>query len=121
MGDMILLLFDVSKLDISDEFRRVILAVKGNDQKVHIVLNKVHAYILDYLKRKMPTMFGKEKEKTRLLANLTEVYRDIAKEHKLALGDFPDPTIMAQKLQSYDFSKFSKLDQEDDGLGQHAH
>merc|ERR1711862_983035 len=38
--DMILLLFDVSKLDISDEFRRVILALKGNDQKIHIILNK---------------------------------------------------------------------------------
>eukprot|EP00913_Durusdinium_trenchii_P025428 g23872.t1 len=38
--DMILVLFDVSKLDISDEFRRVLLALKGNDQKIHIVLNK---------------------------------------------------------------------------------
>jgi len=38
--DMILVLFDVSKLDISDEFRRVILALKGNDQKINIILNK---------------------------------------------------------------------------------
>jgi len=38
--DMILVLFDVSKLDISDEFRRVLLALKGNDSKIHIVLNK---------------------------------------------------------------------------------
>merc|ERR1719330_2100972 len=38
--DMILLLFDVSKLDISDEFRRVILAIKGNDSKIHVILNK---------------------------------------------------------------------------------
>merc|ERR1712190_437083 len=38
--DMILMLFDVSKLDISDEFRRVILAVKENQQKIHIILNK---------------------------------------------------------------------------------
>merc|ERR1719498_1623163 len=37
---MILLLFDVSKLDISDEFRHAILAIKGNDQKIHIILNK---------------------------------------------------------------------------------
>merc|ERR1719434_479717 len=37
---MILLLFDVSKLDISDEFRRVILALKGNDWKIHVILNK---------------------------------------------------------------------------------
>jgi len=38
--DMILLLFDVSKLDISDEFRRTIQAIRGNDAKVHILLNK---------------------------------------------------------------------------------
>merc|ERR1719343_820238 len=38
--DMILLLFDVSKLDISDEFRRVILSLKGNDSKIHLILNK---------------------------------------------------------------------------------
>jgi len=38
--DMIMMLFDVSKLDISDEFRRVILALKGNDSKVHVILNK---------------------------------------------------------------------------------
>ena len=38
--DMILLLFDISKLDISDEFRRVIQAAKGNDHKIHILLNK---------------------------------------------------------------------------------
>merc|ERR1712190_9240 len=39
-ADMILLLFDVSTLDISDEFRRVLVAIKGNDQKIHLVLNK---------------------------------------------------------------------------------
>ncbi|OLP77088.1 EH domain-containing protein 1 [Symbiodinium microadriaticum] len=38
--DMILLLFDVSKLDISDEFRRVIQATRGNDHKICILLNK---------------------------------------------------------------------------------
>merc|ERR1719311_134504 len=38
--DMILVLFDVSKLDISDEFRRVLLAIKGNDHKIHMILNK---------------------------------------------------------------------------------
>uniref|UniRef100_A0A7S1AAX7 Uncharacterized protein n=1 Tax=Noctiluca scintillans TaxID=2966 RepID=A0A7S1AAX7_NOCSC len=39
-ADMILLLFDVSKLDISDEFRRVIGACRGNDTKIHTILNK---------------------------------------------------------------------------------
>lgn len=38
--DRIILLFDAHKLDISDEFRRSIEALKGNDEKIRIVLNK---------------------------------------------------------------------------------
>merc|ERR1719471_1154858 len=38
--DMILVLFDVSKLDISDELKKVLEAVKRQDTKVHILLNK---------------------------------------------------------------------------------
>jgi len=49
--DMILLLFDVSKLDISDEFRRVILASRGNDHKIHIILNKADGVTTQQLMR----------------------------------------------------------------------
>ena len=38
--DRILLLFDAHKLDISDEFRRAIDAIKGYDDKIRIILNK---------------------------------------------------------------------------------
>lgn len=38
--DRIILLFDAHKLDISDEFRRAIDAIKGYDDKIRIVLNK---------------------------------------------------------------------------------
>ena len=38
--DRIVLLFDAHKLDISDEFRRVILSLRGYDDKIRIVLNK---------------------------------------------------------------------------------
>jgi len=38
--DMILLLFDAHKLDISDEFRSVIESFKGHDDKIRCVLNK---------------------------------------------------------------------------------
>jgi hypothetical protein len=191
---MILLLFDVSKLDISDEFRRVITAVRGNDVKIHIILNKadkvttpqlmrvygalmwvlgkvidtpevkrvyigsfwdepltndeqrklfeseaddlytqlaqlpkdaahrklndlikrvrlakVHAHLIDYLKRKMPTMFGREKEQKKMISNLPAIYKEIAKDKNLPLGDFPDPEIMAQKLAGCDFTKFNKI------------
>ncbi|XP_052735893.1 EH domain-containing protein 1 isoform X2 [Vigna angularis] len=38
--DMILLLFDPHKLDISDEFNRVISSLRGHDDKIRVVLNK---------------------------------------------------------------------------------
>lgn len=38
--DLVLLFFDSHKLDISDEFRRCIQALKGNDSKICIILNK---------------------------------------------------------------------------------
>ncbi|EOY28849.1 EPS15 domain 2 isoform 3 [Theobroma cacao] len=40
--DLILLLFDPHKLDISDEFKRVISSLRGNDDKIRVVLNKAH-------------------------------------------------------------------------------
>mmetsp|Transcript_10751 Transcript_10751/g.32538 ORF Transcript_10751/g.32538 Transcript_10751/m.32538 type:complete len:475 (-) Transcript_10751:143-1567(-) len=193
--DMILLLFDVSKMDISDEFRRVILAVKGNDAKIHIILNKadrvttpqlmrvygammwslgkvmdtpevsrvyvgsfwdeplandeqrrlfeseendlythlallprsaavrklndlikrarvakVHAFLLEHLKKKMPAMFGKDGAKRKLIANLTTVYQELSQQKKLPLGDFPEPKAMQEKLALWDFTKFANVD-----------
>lgn len=39
-ADRILLLFDAHKLDISDEFKRIIQMLRGFDDKVRLVLNK---------------------------------------------------------------------------------
>jgi len=39
-ADLIILLFDAHKLDISDEFRNTIDSLKGNDDKIRCVLNK---------------------------------------------------------------------------------
>jgi len=38
--DCILIIFDVSKLDISDEFHKVMEAAKTNANKIHVLLNK---------------------------------------------------------------------------------
>ena len=37
---VILLLFDPHKLDISDEFKRVISSLRGHEDKIRVVLNK---------------------------------------------------------------------------------
>ncbi|KAI9030306.1 P-loop containing nucleoside triphosphate hydrolase protein [Hyaloraphidium curvatum] len=39
-ADLILLLFDAHKLDISDEFKACIQAIKSHDEKIRVVLNK---------------------------------------------------------------------------------
>eukprot|EP01127_Copromyxa_protea_P005710 TRINITY_DN15575_c0_g1_i1.p1 TRINITY_DN15575_c0_g1~~TRINITY_DN15575_c0_g1_i1.p1 ORF type:complete len:531 (-),score=136.09 TRINITY_DN15575_c0_g1_i1:122-1678(-) len=39
-SDLILLLFDAHKLDISDEFKEAIEQLRGNDDKVRVVFNK---------------------------------------------------------------------------------
>mmetsp|Transcript_97600 Transcript_97600/g.188189 ORF Transcript_97600/g.188189 Transcript_97600/m.188189 type:complete len:564 (-) Transcript_97600:15-1706(-) len=193
--DMILLLFDVSKMDISDEFRAVVLALKGNDSKIHLMLNKadtittsqlmrvygammwnlgkvidtpevsrvyigsfwddalandeqrrlfeseendlytnlacipqtatfrklndlikrarlsrVHAHLSEHLKKKLPSHFGKDREKKRLLSDLGTVFEEVADKHGLALGDFPDEQFMRDKLAKYDWDRFKKAD-----------
>ncbi|KAJ1630368.1 P-loop containing nucleoside triphosphate hydrolase protein [Pavlovales sp. CCMP2436] len=42
-ADRVLLLFDASKLDMSDEFKRVIQLLHGHEDKVRLVLNKADA------------------------------------------------------------------------------
>ncbi|KAI3740914.1 hypothetical protein L2E82_31389 [Cichorium intybus] len=41
-SDLILLLFDPHKLDISDEFKNVISSLYGHDDKIRVVLNKAN-------------------------------------------------------------------------------
>ncbi|CAE7691077.1 Ehd1 [Symbiodinium microadriaticum] len=180
--DMILLLFDVSKLDISDEFRRVIQATRGNDHKICILLNKalchsfgvakggisllnekgtfwdqplkneklrelfeqeendlytkiaqlprsaslrkvndlikrarlakVHALLLDYFYKRMPTFFGHAKEQERMIQELPSIYQEISVQKGIPLGDFPDPRMMQQILTPMDFSTFKPVDPE---------
>jgi GTPase Era involved in 16S rRNA processing len=49
--DLIILLFDANKLDISDEMRNVIYTLKGNEDKVRVVLNKADKISMQQLMR----------------------------------------------------------------------
>jgi len=197
--DRILLLFDAHKLDISDEFNEAIMAVKGYDDKIRVVLNKsdqvntqqlmrvygalmwslgkvihtpevarvyigsfwdqpflhaenrglfeaeagdligdlqtlpdnaalrkindlikrarlakVHAFVIAYLHEHMPGVFGnKKKEKEKLIANLEQIFNELAKTHGISRGDFPEVAKMQEKLKDADFSKFRSLNKKE--------
>lgn len=55
----------------------------------------MHAYIISYLKKEMPSLFGKEKKKEELIAHLPEIYQMLQREHHISPGDFPN----ANKMQ----------------------
>ena len=57
----------------------------------------------------MPTMFGKEKTKAKLIANLQQTYTELSKAHGISPGDFPDVRKMQEMLKDTDFSKFQSL------------
>lgn len=194
-SDMILLLFDAHKLDISDEFKAVIQALKGHDEKIKIVLNKadsinnqqlmrvygalmwslgkvintpevmrvyvgsfwnrpddfeamnkelieteqhdlledlrnlpqqsairkvnelvkrarlarVHAYIIESLRKELPSFFGRASKQQKLIDNLADEFAKIQKTYNLPKGDFPEVAVFQEKLRKCDLSTFPKL------------
>nr|XP_057947485.1 EH domain-containing protein 4-like [Doryrhamphus excisus] len=82
---------------------------KLNDLIKRARLAKVHAYIISYLKKEMPSLFGREKKKEELIMRLPEIYTILQREHHISPGDFPNVSKMQDMLQHYDFSKFPSL------------
>lgn len=193
-ADLVLLLFDPHKLDISDEFKRAISAVRmASDDKVRVVLNKadqvstqqlmrvygalmwsisrvvktpevlrvyignfrdaeymvkdnaelldreredllndlydlprrsvarkinefvkrtratkIHAYIMSYLRGKLPT-FGKEKWHARQIEKMEATFRHVAAQHGLAAGDFPPLEYFREKMRDFKIAKIPSI------------
>jgi GTP-binding protein EngB required for normal cell division len=86
-----------------------VMARKINDLIKRMRLAKVHMFVLDHLKRKLP-LIGKGKAQTHLIDKLESIFEDVSRERNIPLGDFPDVRVMKEKLATMDFSKFPKLD-----------
>ncbi|KAB0398431.1 hypothetical protein E2I00_014819, partial [Balaenoptera physalus] len=68
---------------------------KLNDLVKRARLVRVHTYIISYLKKEMPSVFGKENKKKQLILKLPVIFAKIQLEHHISPGDFPD----CQKMQ----------------------
>ncbi|CAM6123882.1 unnamed protein product [Calypogeia fissa] len=85
--DMILLLFDPHKLDISDEFKRVIGSLRGHDDKIRVVLNKADQVDTQQLMR----VYGALMWSLGKVLNTPEVMR-------VYIGSFNDKPISEQYI-----------------------
>ncbi|XP_075568997.1 EH domain-containing protein 4 [Pelecanus crispus] len=82
---------------------------KLNDLIKRARLAKVHAYIISYLKKEMPSVFGKENKKKELINRLPEIYIQLQREYHISAGDFPEVKRMQELLETCDFTKFHSL------------
>ncbi|KAH7827186.1 uncharacterized protein MONOS_6411 [Monocercomonoides exilis] len=67
------------------------------------------AATLAHLKEELPH-FGKDKKKSELLANITNVFEVVAKNYEIPIGDFPAPQPFAQRISPMDWLEFKKMD-----------
>jgi len=96
-SDLILLLFDAHKLDISDEFKSAIELLKGNEDKVRVVLNKADSINIQQLMR----VYGA------LMWSLGKVVRT-PETMRVYIGSFWD-----QPYQNDEFKKLFEAEQRD--------
>jgi hypothetical protein len=96
-SDLILLLFDAHKLDISDEFKSAIELLKGNEDKVRVVLNKADGINIQQLMR----VYGA------LMWSLGKVVRT-PEVMRVYIGSFWD-----QPYQNEEFKKLFDAEQKD--------
>ena len=71
----------------------------------------MHAYIVHYLRKQMPFIYGRSEKQQRLLERLESEFVACARRYNLPLGDFPDVEQYRKMLSEVkDISDFKKLD-----------
>ncbi|XP_076815595.1 EH domain-containing protein 3-like isoform X2 [Clavelina lepadiformis] len=106
------LLFEAERNDLFEDIQslpRNAALRKLNDLIKRARLAKVHAYIISYLHDSMPSVFGKEKAKNKLINDLEKIYGELANKYNISLGDFPNVQKMKERLKITDFSKLRGL------------
>ncbi|KAH8859859.1 EH domain-containing protein isoform 1 [Schistosoma japonicum] len=105
-------LFELEKMDLFRDLAT--LPANGTLRKLNDFIRrtrlaKVHAYVISYLKKEMPSMLGKDSKKKELINNLSKVYDTISRTQKISIGDFPNINRMQEYLEVHDFKTFSAL------------
>lgn len=99
-SDLILLMFDPYKLDISDEFRRVIHACAGHDDKIRVILNKANSVGSQQLMR----VYGALMWSLSRVIKTPEVPRvycgNFSNAHHGGPGDAENATLLAQENEA---------------------
>ncbi|KAF5840775.1 hypothetical protein DUNSADRAFT_15633 [Dunaliella salina] len=106
-------LFEAEERELLDSLYAI--PERSCDRKVNEFIKrvraaKIHILIMGHLRSKMPAMFGKEKAQKKIMANLTDHFLQIMKEHHLPPGDFPDPGMFQEILSPWDLSEFPKME-----------
>ncbi|KAJ7990138.1 hypothetical protein DPEC_G00297220 [Dallia pectoralis] len=81
---------------------------KLNDLVKRARLVRVHAHIISYLKKEMPT-FRKDNKKKNLIYQLPVIFSKIQLQYNISPGDFPDCAKMQEQLLVHDFTKFKAM------------
>ncbi len=107
-------LFTDEKSDLLYDLIEVV-PLQSLDKRVTSVLRRcqevlIHCLVVSYLRSKMPKVFGKDKAKKELLANLPQSYQDIAAKWKLPVTDFPDPADYQAFFDKFEITKFPDMD-----------
>ncbi|PWA80072.1 EF-hand domain pair [Artemisia annua] len=70
---------------------------------------KIHAYIMNQLKKEMPSWNGKAKAQQRLIDNLDTLFAKTQRDHHLPAGGFPNVDAFSRSLNGYSIDKFERL------------